>query len=184
VAKPSTIFNGVIAVGALVASAVAVFIAWDQAQIARVQRDASILPAIQIDRFEQDEGASVSVGFDVENAGVGPAFIKSAVLTDEGEPVSGYEHLAGVVPPGMNLDAEQLSGRTIAPGVEKTVLRMRWPMDPMEGAPKRDIFVKTDGLALSVCYCSTLDQCWTARSGDRARPKSVATCPEPEGGLF
>jgi len=182
--KASTIFNATIALGALVASAAAVFIAWDQAETAKVQKDASVLPAIQIDRFEKDEGASVSVGFDVQNAGIGPAFMKSATLRDGDEELQGYEHLSGVVPPGMRMDVEQLTGRTLAPGVEQSALTMRWSTDPLEGAPKDRIYVATENLSLEICYCSTLDKCWVAKSGDRKQPKPVEACQEPEGGLF
>lgn len=182
--KSTIILNTALAVSAVAISATAAFIAWDQAQTAKVQKDASVLPAIQIDRFETDEGASVSVGFDVQNAGVGPAFMKTAVLRDSGEELQGYEHLAGVVPMGMRMDTEQLTGRTLAPGVELTALRMRWSADPMEGAPKDRIYVATDKLTLEICYCSTLDKCWVAKSGDRSQPKPVEVCAEPEGGLF
>ncbi len=182
--KSSVILNTVLGVCAVAISATAAFIAWDQAQTAKVQKDASVLPAVQIDRFETDEGASVSVGFDVQNAGVGPAFMKSATLRDGGEVLEGYEHLSGVVPMGMKLDVEQLTGRTLAPGVEQTALRMRWSTDPLEGAPKNKIYVATDKLSLEICYCSTLDKCWVAKSGDRSQPKPVDVCPAPEGGLF
>ena len=182
--KPTIILNTALGISAVAISAAAAFIAWDQAQTAKVQKDASILPAIQIDRFETDEGASVSVGFDVQNAGIGPAFMRSATLRDGDEELQGYEHLSGIVPMGMKLDVEQLTGRTLAPGVEQTALRMRWSTDPMEGAPKDRIFVATDKLSLEICYCSTLEKCWVAKSGDRSQPKSVDVCPEPEGGLF
>jgi hypothetical protein len=183
-AKTSTILNAALALSAVIISGAAAYIAWDQAQTAKVQKDASVLPAIQIDRFEDDEGATISVGFDVQNAGVGPAFMKSATLRDGGEELQGYEHLSGVVPMGMEMDTEQLTGRTLAPGIELVALRMRWSSDAPEGLPKDKIYVATDKMTLEVCYCSTLDKCWIAKSGDRAQPKPVEACPEPEGGLF
>ena len=78
--------EGVITVGALVTSAAAVYIAWDQANTMRVEQHASVLPAIQIDRFEEFSNAGLIIGFTVENAGVGPAFIRKAHLFKRARP--------------------------------------------------------------------------------------------------
>jgi len=123
--KSTIILNTALGISAVAISAAAAFIAWDQAQTAKVQKDASVLPAIQIDRFENDEGASISVGFDVENAGIGPAFMRSATLRDGDEELQGYEHLSGVVPLGMKLDVEQLTGRTLCTEFTGTALGRR-----------------------------------------------------------
>lgn len=180
-----SLLEGVIALGALVTSSAAVYIAWDQAQTMRVEQHASVLPALQIDRFEEDEGASVSVGFTVENAGVGPAFVMSATLTNDDQQMAGYENLAGVVPSGMEMSVEPLSGRVIAPGDEQTALRMRWRADPMETADtKGDIYVATDKLAMEICYCSTLQRCWISKSNQREHPKQVDSCKKTKEGLF
>jgi hypothetical protein len=180
--------ESIIAIGALVTSSAAVFIAWDQASVMHVEQHATVLPAIQIDRFELDEGSTISVGFNVENAGVGPAFIQSAVLTNKvnkkDEPVEGQEHLAGELPGGMTLAVEPMEGRVIAPGVQKQALLMRWRSDPLEPTDRTSIYVKTDGLALEICYCSTLNRCWTSKSGQKTHPKSVSACPKPKEGLF
>jgi hypothetical protein len=176
--------ESIIAVGALVTSSAAVFIAWDQANVMHVEQHASVLPAIQIDRFELDEGSTISVGFNIENAGVGPAFIQSAVLSNKGEALEGQEHLAGELPGGMNASIEPMEGRVIAPGVQKQALLMRWRSDPLEPTDRTGIYVKTDGLALEVCYCSTLNRCWTSKSGQKTHPKSVGACPKPKQGLF
>ncbi len=174
--------EGVIAVGALVTSSAAVFIAWDQAQIMRAEQHEVVRPAIQIDRYEEDEGASVRVGFKVTNAGVGPAFLMNATLSNGDEVISGYERLAGIVPDGMRLEAEPLTGRVIAPGVERNAMQMRWSQDPT--MQRSDIYVKTDKLVLRICYCSTLGRCWESKSSSRELPKKLDKCAAPKEGLF
>jgi hypothetical protein len=185
--------ESIIAIGALVTSSAAVYIAWDQANVMHTEQKATVLPAIQIDRFELDEGSTVSVGFNIENAGVGPAFLQSATLTNKSEAVQGQEHLTSELPYASELSVaiEQMSGRVLAPGVQKQAMLLRWRSDPLEPSSRSQIYTKTDGLALEVCYCSTLgirggsqDQCWISKSGQRAHPKVVAKCSVPKEGLF
>ena len=178
--------ESIIAIGALVTSSAAVYIAWDQAGVMHSEQHLSVMPAIQIDRFELDEGASVTVGFNIENAGVGPAFLKSATLSKKGEPIEGQEHLASEVPLGVVPTFSQMSGRVLAPGVMKQALTMQWRADALEPGQKSEIYTKTDGLALEICYCSTLNRCWVSKSNTREHPKQLpGACPAPKkGGLF
>jgi hypothetical protein len=187
--KTFSFLEGVIALGALTTSSAAVFIAWDQAQIMRADQQSAVQPAIQIDRWDLDEGASVSSGFNIENAGVGPAFIKSATLYKVSgknkEKVDGLEGLATVMPSGMVPETEQLTGRTMAPALERTAIRMRWRSDFAEPAQRMSIFVATGELQLEVCYCSTFDRCWVATSGSREHPRQISgVCPKPDANSF
>jgi hypothetical protein len=182
--------ESIIAIGALVTSSAAVFIAWDQASVMHTEQKASVLPAIQIDRFDLDEGATISFGFNVENAGVGPAFIQSATLTNKGEAVEGQEHLTSDLPnpsglsDGLTVTIEPMTGRVIAPGVMKQAMLLRWKSDMLEPTSRSAIYAKTDGLALEICYCDTLKNCWTSKSDQKTHPKSVGSCPKPKEGLF
>jgi hypothetical protein len=177
--------EGVIAVGALVTSAAAVYIAWDQAETMRVEQHASVFPAIQIDPFNhRSNGAGLQLGWQVENAGVGPAFIKSAKLFDGDRQLTGMEDLTSTVPAGVDIESKQLTGRIIAPGVGKDALTLSWrslviPAETVNGA-----YASTSDWRLEVCYCSTLDRCWISKSGDREAPQRVDACTIPENGLF
>ncbi len=173
-----SLLEAIIAVGALVTSSAAVFIAWDQAQIMRTEQQAAVLPVLQLDRYEKSNGATIDVGFKVVNAGVGPAFIMSATVTQDGQKVAGYEELSALVPSGMRLDYESMSGRVLAPGAGDDALHMTWPADMMAASPQA-IYTSTDGLAMEMCYCSTLGRCWVSKSSQRVHPKSVAKCDPP-----
>jgi hypothetical protein len=155
----------------------------------RADQAAAVLPAIQIDRFELDEGATVSIGFNIENAGVGPAFLQSATLSNNGEPVQGQEHLTSQLPPGeqpgdLSVAVEQMSGRVVAPGVSKQALLLRWRSDSLNPTSRSELYTKTDNLAFEVCYCSTFNKCWISKSGQRTHPKEVDKCVVPKAGLF
>ena len=176
----------VIAIGALTTSAAAVYIAWDQAQTMRVEQHASVFPAIQIDPISAyTNGNGVKVGFDVENAGVGPAFIKSAQIRANGERLAGFEEVTRRVPHGVDIQAEQLTGRVLAPGVSQEALTLSWREIVMTTEKLNDIYAATDGWEMEVCYCSTLHRCWISRSGQRTEPGKVDVCPAlPDVGLF
>ena len=177
--------EGIIAAGALVTSAAAVYIAWDQAETMRVEQHASVFPAIQIDPFNSHEnGSGLQLGWTVENAGVGPAFIRSARLYQGETPLIGYEELNSIVPTGADIQFKQLTGRVIAPGVAKDALTLSWRSLVIPRETVNSAYASTDDWRLEVCYCSTLDRCWISKSGQRVHPQRVDACTTYEDGLF
>ncbi len=175
----------VIAVGALVTSTAAVYIAWDQAKTMHVEQHASVFPAIQIDPFNSHEnGTGLQLGWNVENAGVGPAFIRSARLYQGDTPLTGYEELNSIVPTGADIQFKQLTGRVIAPGVAKDALTLSWRSLVIPRETVNSAYASTDDWRLEVCYCSTLDRCWISESGQRVHPQRVDACTTYEDGLF
>ena len=178
--------EGIITVGALVTSAAAVYIAWDQAVTMRVEQHASVFPAIQIDPIESySNGDGLTVGFTVENAGVGPAFIGHARLYDGETPLLGYEEITSVVPTDADLEYQQLTGRVLAPGVSSEALTLHWRTFALPQETVDAVYTATAQWSMEVCYCSTLERCWVSRSGQRVHPHRVEACDTPEdAGLF
>ncbi len=175
----------VIAVGALVTSAAAVYIAWDQAKTMHVEQHASVFPAIQIDPFNgHTNGSGLELGWMVENAGVGPAFIKSARLLSNSQPITGYEEISGSLPVGVNIEFKQLTGRVLAPGVGKEALKLSWHQIAIPREVIDNAYAATGDWRMEVCYCSTLDRCWTTISGQREHPKRVDACTIATDSLF
>ena len=172
-----SILEAVMTIGALVTSAAAVYIAWDQAQVMHADQHASVFPALQIDPVESySNGEGLTVGFTVENAGVGPAFVRSARLLENSVPLKGVEEITAVVPSGVNVNFTQLTGRVIAPGVARNALTLQWrgigiPREKIDG-----VYASTGNLAMEVCYCSTLDRCWISKSGARTHPVRDDAC--------
>ncbi|WP_018997255.1 hypothetical protein [Hirschia maritima] len=177
--------EGIIAAGALVTSAAAVYIAWDQAETMRVEQHASVFPAIQIDPYNTHEnGSGLQLGWSVENAGVGPAFIRSARLYDADTALTGYEELNSILPTGADIQFKQLTGRVIAPGISKDALTLSWrslviPRETVDRA-----YSSTADWTLEICYCSTYDHCWTSTSNQRTHAKRVESCTTYDDGLF
>ncbi|HCX12097.1 MAG TPA: hypothetical protein DHU81_17525, partial [Hyphomonas sp.] len=65
-----------IAICAVLTSAIAVFIAWDQGRVMRAQQHGAVYPVIQIDGFVSTSVDTASMGIRVSNSGVGPALIE------------------------------------------------------------------------------------------------------------
>lgn len=181
-----SVLEGVITVGALVTSAAAVYIAWDQAVTMRVEQHASVFPALQIDPVERyANGDGLTVGFTVENAGVGPAFIGHARLYKGATPLKGYEEITAIVPAGVGMEFQQLTGRVLAPGVAREALTLHWREFAMPQDKVDAVYAATSDWAMEVCYCSTLERCWVSRSGQRVHPHRVEACDAPDdAGLF
>src|SRR5262245_36431493 len=151
--KTFSFMEGIIAIGALVTSSTAVYIAYDQASVMHSEQRATVLPAIQIDSFQTEDNNMLYFGFNVENAGVGPAFLYSATLSKKEGPLEGEEHLRNEMPAafGLEVETEPMSGRVIAPGVSKQALRLKFRVDPMENSEeKRKVNVATGDLALEI----------------------------------
>ena len=64
-------------------------------------------------------------------------------------------------------------GKVLRAGEQVTFLQLPHTPEIAEGWRRFDR-VRFD-LVLSACYCSTLNECWNARS-DREDPEPVATC--------
>jgi hypothetical protein len=112
------------------------------------------------------------IHFTLANKGVGPAIIRNVIVKVDGQPVKNwYEVLDRLVGPGEHPGSENdMSGHVFAAGESITVFT---PFDP-DGKPiafdkSNPHWVKMnkdrDRVTVEICYCSTLDECWTLRAG-------------------
>jgi len=140
------------------------------AYMQRQQVRAAVWPILE---FDTSNGPMIR--FTVDNKGVGPAIIRRVVVTVDGQPVQDWkEVLDKLIGPGMHKFSESgLSGHVYSAGESVDVLI---PHDS-EGNPLT--IEKSDPLwtqlnkerfrvAVEICYCSTLGECWTLRSGGKA----------------
>ena len=140
------------------------------AYMQRQQVRAAVWPILE---FDTSNGPMIR--FTVDNKGVGPAIIRRVVVTVDGQPVQDWKELLDkLIGPGMHKFSESgLSGHVYSAGESVDVLI---PHDS-EGNPLT--IEKSDPLwtqlnkerfrvAVEICYCSTLGECWTLRSGGKA----------------
>ena len=133
------------------------------------------------------------IHFTLANKGVGPAIIRNVIVKVDGQPVKNwYEVLDRFVGPGEHPGSESdMSGHVFAAGESITVFT---PFDPDRKPIAFDKsnphWVKMnkdrDRVTVEICYCSTLDECWTLRAGGSTPSTTTETrrCPTPSAITF
>ncbi len=123
----------------------------------------------------------------LHNSGVGPLRVRSFRLSFDGRPMADARELLAAC--CAHTDAQRnitgmiegyVNGRVIGAGTEATYIR--FPHDSTRHAQdtvyeRFDRVLHTDDLAVRVCYCSVLDECWVRRP-DAEEPQPVASCTE------
>lgn len=138
---------------------------------------ASTWPFVQFGTGNRLPDGRSSISFNLHNAGIGPARIKTVQLFYGDQTVSDAAALlsaccgaSGSPLPTVTSHPE----RVLVPGEEITFLRFdEESADPaIWSALNRERFA----VRLNACYCSVLDQCWILDSAQED-PQPKATCP-------
>jgi len=123
-----------------------------------------------------DDGQKRVIALSLVNAGNGPARIRNFSLEFERQKLtSGHallEWCCGL--PKVSMLTSPVVGRVLRPGESLTYLQLPFSDDIADGWNKLDR-ARFGGMVMSVCYCSTLNECFEARS-DRDDPQAVAAC--------
>jgi hypothetical protein len=152
------------------------------AYVQRQQVRAAVWPILE---FDSSNGP---IHFTLANKGVGPAIIRHVILKVDGQPVRNWkEALEKILGPGEHLGSESdMSGHVFAAGESRTVFTPHDPENnPLNFDKANPLWVKMnkDRLRVSVeiCYCSTLDECWTLRASGLKTSTTTETrrCPSP-----
>ena len=157
------------------------------AHVQRQQVRAAVWPILEFD------SANGPIHFILANKGVGPAIIKNVIVKVDGEPVRNWkEALEKILGPGEHLGSESdMSGHVFAAGESVTVFT---PHDaennPLNFDKSNPLWVKMNKdrlrVTVEICYCSTLDECWTLRAGGLTPSTTTETrrCPTPSASSF
>jgi hypothetical protein len=157
------------------------------AHVQRQQVRAAVWPILE---FDSSNGP---IQFILANKGVGPAIIRHVILRVDGQPVRNWkEALEKILGPGEHLGSESdMSGHVLAAGESRTVFTPHDPENnPLNFDKSNPLWVKMnkDRLRVSVeiCYCSTLDECWTLRGSGMTPSTTTETrrCPSPSAISF
>ncbi|HEY2517937.1 MAG TPA: hypothetical protein VGI39_44005 [Polyangiaceae bacterium] len=152
--------SGFIALSALAASIYNVY-------LQRKQIQAQVWPHLE---WTYSDGEDFT--FNLENSGVGPAKIIGLRVTVNGTPVKNWrealaeasksdpELKAFLANPDVRFGYSSIYGRVLGAGVRINPVRFHWagkdPEAHLSSAPVVRLF---DELEVSICYCSTLDEC-------------------------
>ncbi len=162
---------------AVLISAISLFVAVNANRTQERMMAASTWPYVQYgtgNRLPDDES---SITFNLNNAGVGPARIKSVQLLYDERPMADAATLLKACCGATGdrvLTVTSHPERVLVAGEEMTFLRYdEKTADPAVWAALNR---KRFAVRLLTCYCSVLDDCWM-RDSHRDDPQAVAACP-------
>jgi hypothetical protein len=166
-----------IAIAALVVSLSAVVVGLYEAALQRKHDRAEVWPHVEIGTFTTPTGATVSL----ENTGIGPALIKSVVVTVDGKPARNWSDVIGKLlgrePPPFNNFTAVEHGLRAGDRIAMVGLSR-------EGVPPA-FWTSIGRVAISICYSSVFEEYWTVSTkslGNDIAWKSVESCqPQPRG---
>jgi len=174
-----------IAVCAVITSAIAVFIAWDQGRVMRAQQHGSVYPVLQADGYVSANPHVREIGVRFRNSGVGPALIESVDMLEGDKKLDNLDAYRDSLPGGYDLSWTSMVGRAVAPGETINALRISWPVDEISGKVQAETAVKWGELTMQVCYCSVFKRCWEVEGLSKNSPaRRVKTCTRSEEDVF
>jgi hypothetical protein len=138
------------------------------AHVQRQQVRAAVWPILEFDSSNDPD-----IHFTLSNKGVGPAIIRHVIVTIDGQPVRDWQQvLQKMLGPGIHHFSESRMNDHVLSAGESIQICTPGDADgkPLTSADKSNpLWIKMDKdrarVAVEICYCSTLGECWTLRSG-------------------
>jgi hypothetical protein len=158
----------------------ALFVSGYTAYVQRQQVRAAVWPILEYGTSNEP-----SIHFSLDNKGVGPAIIRHVQVTVHGEPVVNWQGaLEKMLGPGHHKFTEStMSGHVLSAGESMEIMTPHdddgETLNVKKGGPLWTALNKArNEVAVDVCYCSTLGDCWTLHSGPEGNSTvETRTCP-------
>lgn len=162
---------------AVLISAISLFVANSANRTQERMMAASTWPHVQYGTGNRLPDDVSSITFNLHNAGVGPARVKSVQVLYDGQPMADAASLLKACCGATGervLTVTSHPERVLVPGEEMTFLRYdeKTAEPDVWAALNRERFT----VRLLACYCSVLDDCWV-RDSTLDDPQPVAACP-------
>lgn len=164
----------------------ALFVSGYTAYVQRQQVRAVVWPILEF-----STGNDPDLRFVVANKGVGPAIVRHVVVTVDGQPVRmWHDALVKILGPGKyTFSQSTIGGHVLAAGESLNALVWKDKQGTLSSAESGALRSALDEgrkrVAVEVCYCSTLGECWILRSGsDGNSTTETRTCPDTSGKTF
>jgi len=175
-----TIMQTVMTAAAVIISMAALYAAFVQAESSRRQTEAAVWPYVDIGyTISNESGDALGVVF-VENTGIGPARIRSARVTVDGEPQASWaEAMATLGSPREPFTYITLTNQVMPAGQILNLLTLH---NGDIAQPMRNLW--SEHVRIEYCYCSVFDQCWVQSEPEMETPQEVEQCPVWDGERF
>ena len=158
------------------------------AYMQRQQVRAAVWPILQFDSSNAPD-----IHFTLANKGVGPALIQNVIVEVDNQPVKNWdEAMKKLLGPGEHLFSESdMNGYVLAPNESIIVVTLRDANNnPLVFDKSNPLWVTMNKerfrVTAEICYCSTLDECWTLRAGGLTPGTTTETrhCPSRSESTF
>jgi hypothetical protein len=169
--KPS--WDGYAAVIASFIGMLALAVSGYTAYLQRQQLRAQMWPRLQV------VFSTVNLWYRITNEGTGPARVTATRITIDGVAVHNWGGVARAVgyPADDHIVSSSIKGAVLPPGKELTIAQ---PADnDASRARFHDLLLHGHEVAILVCYCSVLDECWVTDADD-----APAACPIADADRF
>jgi hypothetical protein len=147
------------------AAALALAVSTYNVYLQRQQIRAQVWPRLEWSQINVD-----GFVYQLHNSGVGPADLRTVGVTVDGAPVASWavalDRVTGV---RGGYRTGGLSGRVLGPGATIEALRIT------DEAAARVFEAQAQRIAVELCYCSTLGDCWQHHGGRST--EAVTDCP-------
>ena len=173
-----------VAICALITSAMAVYMAWDQGSVMRAQQHGAVFPVLQVDGFADTDGRRTSLGINVRNSGVGPALIESVEFFVDDQKTERFDAYLDALPAGYDVSYQAISGRAMAPGEMVTAISISWPNNAFDRSTITQVQSDSEAWSLQICYCSVFKRCWKTTEIGQSRAQPTSRCERIEGDIF
>lgn len=169
---------------ALLALLVSAYTAWIQRQQVRAQ----VMPLLEYGTSNQP-----ALTLELDNKGVGPARVEHVVITFDDRPLHDWNELGqALFRPGEDVgySVSLLGNHILSPGERLNMYTLTRAGQPIgvgkEGSPEWRFNQDRLRVGVEICYCSTLDECWTLKVRRQETPEQVPTarCPQPNERSF
>jgi hypothetical protein len=143
--------------------------------------------------LEYDNSNDPDIHLTLSNKGVGPAIIRHVVVTVDGQAVRNWaEVLEKILGPGLHPYSESdMHGRVLSADESMTIFTPRDAENkPIAYDRSNPFYVQMNKdrlrVAVEICYCSTLGECWTLRSDAKNNTSTIETrgCPSSSATAF
>lgn len=168
--------NGLATVVAVITSAAALFVAWDQSRVMRAQQHGFVWPVVNMSKGWDQNNGRVTLTIDADNSGVGPALIKSTSYELDNRPLQTGElqtYLYEDIGVPEDFISSDMIGRGLAPS--KNVIATSFGWSDLSPSELKALKARWSKLNMQACYCSVFDRCWIV-STITATQTSVKSC--------
>ena len=163
-ARPQTM----IGLSAVLLSVCGLFVATYEATLLRQHQRASVWPHVEVTASLTAERVRLMV----QNTGVGPARVRAAAVTVDGQRQDSWDDVIRTTleePGTVNAYHSLINGRVLPSGFpEETIFTLAvddgGAASALVPALRREIL--EGSLDVELCYCSVYDECWTASMQD------------------